>query len=167
MANHHQIQCARRSCADLPIAEVPEILTFWSDGSLDRPAIPDGHAGSALTPRIGWCAPDTGWTSNDFEVLPSTWIRLRFGTATEELEMGKRHFRCRLTSRWSLLARIFFGLLSAALALFIFLFARDVPWVWISLLLLPLLAWFFESESSFHKNLLVRLWTRPAAPARW
>lgn len=36
-------------------------------------------------------------------------------------------------------------------------FASEVPWIWFSLLLLPLLGWFFETECSAHKSNLVRL----------
>jgi hypothetical protein len=114
------------------------------------------HSILARLDAASWLVqPDTGWTSHDFEVLHSSWIRLRLTTVAEELEMGKRLFRCRLTSRWSLLARILFGLLAGALLLLIILCARDFPLLWFSLLLLPLLGWFIESESAFHKTLLV------------
>jgi hypothetical protein len=102
---------------------------------------------------------DTGWTNHDLEVLPSTWIRLRLTTVTEELEMGKKHFRCRLASRWSLLARILFAMLALALGLGVCLFARAFPGVWFSIVLLPLLGWYLEDESALHKALLARLIT--------
>lgn len=145
-------------------AEVPETFTFWSDGSLDR--LQFLHAMLDRLDSANWLVrTDTGWAAHDFEVLPSAWIRLRLTTATEDLDTGKRRFRCRLTCRWSLLARLLFGLLSAALALLISLFAADVPWVWYSLLCLPLLGWFFESESSHYQTLFARL-TDDTAAAR-
>ena len=139
-----------------PVEEVPEVFTFWSDGSLDRLQFLRTIL-ARIDSAYGLVRTDTGWTSHDFEMLPSIWIRLRFSTATEELEMGRRHFRCRLTSCWSLLATALFVLLTITLGLLISLFAEDIPWLWFSLLLLPLLAWFFESESSFHKSLFARL----------
>jgi glycosyltransferase involved in cell wall biosynthesis len=139
-----------------PFPEVPETFTFWSDGSTDR--LQFLHAVVARLDSANWLVRlDTGWTAYDFELVPSSWVRLLFGTATEELELGKKHFRCRITSRWSLLARILSGLLAIGVALLIFLFARNVPWIWFSLLALPLAAWFFESESAFHKFLFARL----------
>jgi glycosyltransferase involved in cell wall biosynthesis len=137
-------------------AAVPEIFTFWSDGSHDR--LQFLHAILDRLDAAKWLVrTDTGWTTHDFEVLSSIWVRLRFSTATEELEMGRKHFRCRLASRWSLRAQILFVLLTVALVLIIPFFQTAVPWVWYSLLLLPLLAWFFESESALHKVLFVRL----------
>ena len=136
--------------------EVPETFTFWSDGSLDR--LQFLQATLARLDAANWLVrTDTGWTPHDFDVFPSTWIRFRFSTVTEELDMGKKHFRCRLNSRWSLPARILFGLLATGLALILFLFAQAVPWLWFSLVLLPLLGWFFESHASEHKALFTRL----------
>jgi glycosyltransferase involved in cell wall biosynthesis len=136
--------------------EVSDHFTFWSDGSHDR--LQFLHAILDRLEAANWMVrPDTGWTTYDFEVLASTWVRLRFSSATEELEMGKRHFRCRLNSRWSTAARIVFVLLTGAVALMISLGATEFPWIWYSLLLLPLIGWFFESESAVHKILFARL----------
>ncbi len=137
-------------------AEVPGTFTFWSDGSLDR--LEFLHAILDRLDSANWLVrTDTGWTAHDFEVLPSSWTRLRLTTATEDLEKGKRHFRCRLTSRWSLLSRLLFGLLSGGVTAIIYLFAPAVPWLWYLLVLLPLLGWFFAGESSLHQTFFARL----------
>ncbi len=135
--------------------EVPEIVSYWSDGSMDR--LQFLNAVLARLDAANWLVrTDTGWTSHDFEVLPSSWIRLRFSTVTEELELGKKHFRCRLTSRWSSLARILLALFALAIAFLVLLLARDFPWIWFALMLLPLLGWFFESNSEVHLALFAR-----------
>jgi len=134
--------------------EVPEVLTFWSDGALDR--LEFLHAILDRLDTARWLVrADTGWTRHDFEIMPSTWTRLRFSTVTEELELGRRHFRCRLVDRLSLLAWVLLGFVAGALVVLIALFSTAFPWIWLLLLLLPLLKWYFASEAELHKSLLV------------
>jgi hypothetical protein len=71
--------------------------------------------------------------------------------------MGKQQLRCRLTSQWSFLARVLFGLLAVVVALIVSIFAHHIPWAWFSLLLLALVAWYFEDECSTHKSSLAGL----------
>jgi hypothetical protein len=136
--------------------ESPDTFAYWSDVNFDRLKFLHEILNRFESDRRPVRA-DTGWESHDLEVLASAWIRLRLATATEELEMGKRQLRCRLTTQWSFLARVLFGLLTVAVVLFVAIFAREIPWAWFSLLSLAFLAWHFEDECCFHKSNLARL----------
>jgi GT2 family glycosyltransferase len=136
--------------------ESPDALAYWSESKLDRLSFLY-EVLTRLESEHWPVRTDTGWESHDLEILASGWIRLRLATATEELEMGKRQLRCRLTSQWSFLARVLFGLLAVAVILLVSMFAREIPWVWFSLLLLPLVVWYFEDECAAHKSNLGRL----------
>lgn len=137
-------------------SELPDTFTYWSDAAFDRLQFLHEILNCLESGR--WpVRTDTGWESHDLEILASAWIRLRLSTATEELELGKKQLRCRLTSQWSFLARFLFGLLVVAVVLFVSLFSREIPWAWFSLLSLPLLAWYLEDECSVHKSHLTRL----------
>jgi len=136
--------------------ESPDTFAYWSDSHFDR--LNFLHGIQARLELDRWSVrTDTGWETHDLEVLASAWIRLRLATATEELEMGKRQLRCRLTSQWSFLARALFGILTAVVVTFVWSFAHELPWAWFSLLLLALVAWYFGDECSAHKSNLAAL----------
>jgi len=131
--------------------ESPDTFAYWSDVNFDRLKVLRAVLDRLESHR--WpVRTDTGWESHDLEILASTWIRLRLATATEELEMGRKQLRCRLTSRWSFLARVLFGLVAVAIVVFISVFSREIPWVWFSPLFLALLAWYFGDECSAHES---------------
>jgi hypothetical protein len=92
---------------------------------------------------------DSGWSNYDLEIFGHPWSRLRLTTVTEELEQGKRSFRCRCQSMWSLRAWIvFWAGLGAELSLISYL-APMTPWIWMLLLAAPLLLWHLEEEEQW------------------
>ena len=136
--------------------ESPDTFTYWSDVRFDRLKFLHDLL-NCLESRRWPARTDTGWENHDLELLTSAWIRLRLATATEELELGKKQLCCRLTCQWSFLARVLFGVLAVVVALIVSIFAHHIPWAWFSLLLLALVAWYFEDECSTHKSSLAGL----------
>jgi len=129
--------------------EAPEaeagLLGFWSKGNVDRYAFLQ-RLGAKLA-EAGWTRrADTGWGAHDYELAVSACARLRLATVTEELELGRRVFRCRLKSTWSAPARALFWIGFGIVAALIMLLAEFQPWLWMSAMLLPLLHGWFETD---------------------
>ncbi len=95
----------------------------------------------------GWTSKtDSGWTSYDIEVFAPYWSRLRLLTVSEDLEHGKRTFRCRIRSSWSLSAKLVFGAIAIVVMILVASLAQDNPWIWLSLVAIPLALWVIEDE---------------------
>jgi 1,4-dihydroxy-2-naphthoate octaprenyltransferase len=75
---------------------------------------------------------------------------LRITTVTQELEQGKKSFRCRIDASWSAPARLLFVAAALTVAALLFTLAHKVPWVWMSLIVLPLIVWALEDEKNEH-----------------
>ena len=95
----------------------------------------------------GWpTRTDTGWNEYDLEVPGGRWVRLRLATAAEDYAKDKRLIHCRLRAGWSVQARmVFWGLLGIELLIIGFV-GSWLPWLWLLLLSLPLLAWFLARQ---------------------
>jgi hypothetical protein len=127
----------RTSPAPSPVGREPAALrTYWTQGGATRYDFL-----RALFSRLeleGWqLRPDTGWTGHDIEIMGSRWSRVRLTTVTEELDQGRRNFRCRLVPHWSLLAKVFLGAVFGAELVVVGFLAHLQPWVW----MLPLTIW--------------------------
>lgn len=85
----------------------------------------------------------TGWTRHDLRISAGSWVRLQLTTATEDLGHNQRTLRCRVETSWSLAAWLVF-IAAALLVLVLLQWRTQMPWVWMSLLLLPLVNWAFE-----------------------
>jgi glycosyltransferase involved in cell wall biosynthesis len=121
------------------------LLGFWSKGDVDRYAFL--RRLEAKLAGDGWtCRADTGWGDHDYELAVSGCARLRLTTVTEELELGRRTFRCRLESIWSAPARGLFWVACAIVVTLIALLAQAEPWLWMSAMVLPLLHGWFETD---------------------
>jgi hypothetical protein len=126
--------------------EPPETQAYWTDQSLDRYAFLDGILSELA--QAGWrFKTDTGWTSRDLELTADLWTRLALTTVTEELGQGKKNLRCRVRRFWSLPARMLFWDLAAGIALVVVMFSAAIPWLWMSLVLLPLVGWVLDEAS--------------------
>jgi len=145
----------KRPIADAAIGDADlERVGYWSARDGDRYALL--HRILDKLEKEGWeHKTDTGWNDHDVEIFGSRWSRLRLVTATEELEQGKRVFRCRLKATWSLPARIVFWSVFGAEILLISMFATTHPWIWMLLLSMWLFGWWLEQEK---RTLL--LWIR-------
>ncbi len=134
----------RQEAARLTGDRLDELL-FWSAGHADRyaflHAIQSKAAAQGRRVRL-----DTGWDSFDLEVLASTWNRIQLATVTEELDQGRRTIRCRLDTAWSPRAKLLFALVIAFTAVTISSLRELVPWIWMTLVFLPLALWFIEED---------------------
>jgi O-antigen biosynthesis protein len=94
---------------------------------------------------VGWDAETvTGWTRYDLRIAAGPWTKIKLTTTTEDLGHNERTLRCRIESGWSLPAWLGLGG-GIALVLLLLQFRTVTPWVWMSLLLLPMINWFFEA----------------------
>jgi O-antigen biosynthesis protein len=125
--------------------DAPDTVVFWSAGHADRyrflEAIQSQVAAQSRPARL-----DTGWDRFDLEVQASAWNRIQLTTVTEELDQGRRNIRCRLDATWSARSRILIALLTACTAIVISMLRESLPWIWMTLALLPLAIWFVEED---------------------
>src|SRR5437667_3243989 len=90
-----------------------ETISYWSEGSVDRYSLLQ-QIMARLRAENWRVKTDTGYNDYDLEIIGSNWARLRLTTVTEELEEGRRIFRCRLKSSWTFRGRTAFWLTLAA-----------------------------------------------------
>jgi len=128
-------------------------LFYWGDGQIDRI---DWVNGIVLRlDQQGWPSKtDTGWSEHDVELFGNRWSRLQLTTATESYGGGKRLFRVRLRTEWSLLAKLAFWSASGFELLVIGIVRHDLPWFWMLLLTMPLFGWFIEQEKRNQQRLI-------------
>jgi len=100
---------------------------------------------------------DIGWSDYDMEVYGSHWTHLQLTTVAEDHPPGRQLIRSRLTTRWSLQARVIFWLL-CGLALLVpgLIGERPAWWVW-PLLASPLalFVWFVRGQERKLRSLIV------------
>jgi GT2 family glycosyltransferase len=126
--------------------EETEELSFWSKGDVERYRFLAGLT-TRLERRGFDIRLDSGWSNFDLEISGTFWSRLRLITVTEELELGRRNFHCRLRGQWSLAAKLLF-LASAAIELLVIaLIAPLKPWIWMLPLTLPFVALLVGEQS--------------------
>ncbi len=137
--------------------ELPPTMVYWSDGRVDRYRFLNGIL--AKLEHLGWSfKADSGWTTYDLEIPAHWWTRLRLTTVSEELDQGKKTFRCRIRGFWSLPAKIVFWAMTIAVVTLVVALAQATPWIWMSLLALPLLGWVLEDERlEYERNLATLL----------
>jgi glycosyltransferase involved in cell wall biosynthesis len=128
-------------------------LYYWGDGQIDRI---DWVNGIVLRlDQQGWPSKtDAGWSEHDVELFGNRWSRLQLTTATEAYGGGKRLFRVRLRTEWSLLAKLAFWSAFGFELLVIGIVRHDLPWFWMLLLTMPLFGWFLEQEKRNQQRLI-------------
>lgn len=133
--------------------ETLDRLYFWGDGGITRI---DWVNGIVLRlDQQGWASKtDAGWSEYDVELFGNRWSRLQLTTATEDFAGGKRLFRCRLGAQWSLLAVLTFWSALGFEVLLISVVRKDLPWIWMLLLTMPLFGWFIEQEKRNQQRLI-------------
>lgn len=128
-----------------PRAAASDLLAYWSARGSSRYQFLERLL--SKLEATGWaCRTDTGWAGYDIEITANIWTRLRLITVAEELELGRMNLRCRVQGFWTLPAKILCGTAIAAVWWLIHMFAAEAPWVWMSLLALPLVCWFLDEE---------------------
>jgi len=98
---------------------------------------------------------DIGWSEFDVEVYGNRWSAVQLVTAAEDHPRDRQLIRCRLRARWSLHAKVVFGLLMALEAIVVGYFGG---WSALLLLTLPLFAFFLHRQKrSLQSQLIVFL----------
>ena len=121
------------------------VETYWSEGEVERYEFL--LAIQAQLERAGWAfKADTGWTTNDLEILTDNWSCLKLVTVSEDLDRAKKNFRCRVKGGWSFAARIVFLITAVVVSMLIASLAQAVPWIWLTLIGLTLVGWYFEEN---------------------
>jgi hypothetical protein len=106
----------------------------------------------------GWLfKSDIGWSDYDVEIYGGRWNQLLLATAAEDHAQGRHLIRCRLRVRWSLQAKVMFWGLAGLELLLVGLLVSwwSWPWPWLSLLSLPLFAWFFHRQGRNLQSMIV------------
>ena len=125
--------------------EVPETVVYWSPGRISRYQFVEAIL--IKLERGGWIyKTDTGWTTRDVEIPAHLWTHLRLTTVSEELAQGKANFRCRIESFWTLPAKALALVTFVIVFVSIGFFAKEFPWTWLLLTVLPLVCWVLDDE---------------------
>lgn len=98
---------------------------------------------------------DIGWCDYDVEIYGSRWSTVQLTTVEEEHPGNRRLIRCRLRGRWSLAAKVAFGLLMGIDLLLLGVGVRQHPWLGLVLLSLPLFVWLLYRQQRNLQSLLV------------
>jgi GT2 family glycosyltransferase len=98
---------------------------------------------------------DIGWSEYDVEIYGSRWSHLQLTTVTEDVAKDRHLLRCRLRVRWSLQAKVAFWGLAGLELLVVGFVAPWLPWLWLLLLTLPLIAFFLQREQRTLQSMLV------------
>jgi len=126
-------------------ARSEKTVSYWSDGAIDRYAFLDRVIARLQAER--WRTKlDTGYNDYDVEIAGSNWARLRLTTVTEELDAGRRIFRCRIKTSWAFRGQAVFWLCLAAELILVGMFAPVQPWLWMLLTTIPILDLFLSGE---------------------
>jgi O-antigen biosynthesis protein len=134
----------------------PEVFAFIGPATVERYGFLRTIADELE--RRGWQAKlDTGWNNYDLEIFGGRWSRLRLITATEDVGPGQRGFRCRLSGKWSFRARLSFLLSLAVEVVAIGLWSNAFPWLWMTLLLQPILGWYISHENNLVQHRIAAL----------
>jgi O-antigen biosynthesis protein len=131
-------------------------LCFWSHHGKDRFAFLRTIIADLDRRRLQ-SSLDSGWKNHDVEILQSPWTRSTLVTASEYLSEGKIFLRCRLTAKWSVFAKVIFFLLILLEVILIYHFSENLPWAWMILPSLPLVAWFFNDQCDYEFSLITNL----------
>lgn len=122
-------------------------ITLWSRGDVERYQVLE-----SLKNRLtddGWMVTeDSGWSNFDLEISRGRLAKVRLVTVHEDLEMGRRNIRCRITTMWRLGTGVLFWAFAVILVLTISVVAQAFPWIWMLLLLLPVAMLFIDNDEN-------------------
>jgi hypothetical protein len=147
-------------------APVADLLIYWSQGHDDRYAFLKALFLQLEQDR--WqTRVDSGWADYDLEVCEGRWSRLRLMTATEQLEQGAIALHCRLGTFWSFAAKVLFWFILVVQLVLARVLGSRQPWIWMSLLTLPLLGWFLEQKQRKLRQAMILLLDEVAGKRNW
>jgi hypothetical protein len=152
-------QAARQTLDSVALRESKLSLRqvqYWAEPRIDRLAF-----AADIVRRLdqqGWPnKADIGWSAYDVEIYDTRWSRLQLTTVAEEYPGGKQMIRCRLRTSWALRTKVAFWSL-CGLELLVCGFVRlRLPWLWLLLLSLPLLAWLIRRQQRNLQSMIVVL----------
>ncbi len=134
--------------------ETLENLYYWASGSMDRIAFLN-HILARLDQQ-GWPSKtDAGWCEYDLEIFGNRWSRLHLITVSEPMAGDNKLFRCRLRATWSLAGVITFWAVLGFELLIIGMVAKDLPYLWMLLLTMPLLGLYLEQDKRDLQRMIV------------
>jgi O-antigen biosynthesis protein len=125
--------------AQIEILGDDEPVSYWSKGGVERYRFL-GEFVARIEAHGFQVRLDSGWADFDMEISGNFWSRLRITTVTEELDLGRRNFHCRLRGQWSLAAKLIFWSMTVGQLIAIGLLAPVQPWIWLAPLALPFVA---------------------------
>jgi len=126
---------------------------YWAENPVDRLEF----AAEILRhlEQQGWPnKSDIGWSDFDIELYGTRWTNLQLTTVSEEHAGGKQIIGVRLRPKWSLPAKVCFWTTATVEVLFLGLAGGWIPWLWLTLFLLPLMAWFFWRDQRNLQSIL-------------
>lgn len=97
---------------------------------------------------------DAGWSSFDVEIFGNRWCSLQLITASEAAGEGTYRIKCRLATVSSLLAKLTLWTMLSVAAMLIIVLAGALPWIWLSLLMLPAFALFLDKQQKDLRRLV-------------
>jgi hypothetical protein len=120
-------------------------VRYWAENWVDR--LDFVLRILALLDQQGWPnKSDAGWNTYDVEIFGDRWSRLQLTTVSECFDSGKQMIRCRLRTFWSLPAYIVFWATLGCELLIIGSLWRLIPWLWLLLLTMPVIAWLIHQQ---------------------
>jgi glycosyltransferase involved in cell wall biosynthesis len=138
-------------------------VEYWSEKQVDR--LDFIRSILATLEKQGWqFKTDAGWSEFDIEVFGSRWSHLQLTTVSEPHANKRQVIRCRLHTSWSLPAKVALWAAVGFELLVIGFVGKDIPWLWLILLTLPIFAWFMEQEQRDLQRLIVLLLDQVAKP---
>lgn len=138
-----------------------DTIEYWAEHWVER--VEFLQAVLARLDEQGWQnKADAGWSEYDIEIYGSRWAYLQLTSLSEPHAGGRQLFRVRLTTKWSLLAKVaFFSALAFELLVIGFV-GTTIPWLWLLLMVQVAFAWFLEVEQRDFQRLIVAILDRVA-----
>jgi cellulose synthase/poly-beta-1,6-N-acetylglucosamine synthase-like glycosyltransferase len=151
------VEPARENLDSVALRESPAPLRevqYWAQHRLERLEFVARIIGEL--DRRGWPnRSDIGWSEFDVEIYGNRWSHVQLVTVAEDRPPGKQLLRCRLRGRWSLQARVAFGLLVGLDTLAVGFLGVGWPALGLLLLTLPAFAWFLWRQKRKLQSLVI------------
>jgi glycosyltransferase involved in cell wall biosynthesis len=126
---------------------------YWAERPVDR--LEFANEILRRLEQQGWPnKSDIGWSDYDIELYGSRWTNLQLTTVSEVHAGGKQIIGVRLLPKWSLFARMCFWTTGTLEILFLGLVPGGVPWLWLGLFILLLIAWLFRRDQRNLQSIL-------------
>ena len=129
---------------------------YWAEKRIERPE----YVAELIheLDRRGWPnRSDIGWSEYDVEIYGNRWTNLQLTTVAEDHPRKRQLIRCRLRSRWSLLARLVFWAVAGLDLVALGLWGLWLHWLALPVLTLAPLAYFFHRQKRAQQSVTIVL----------